>query len=93
MTTSSPRARRIRCREFVRLAFEVVGIDDWQRYVRQDPKFFGQPRSTCWSETPSKARNELGWVHEVTFPELVRKMVTHDLDVEGRSNGVSSNQL
>ena len=26
--------------EFVELAFAAAGIDDWQRYVRQDPRFF-----------------------------------------------------
>ena len=80
-------------REFVRMAFEVVGIDDWERYVRQDPKFLRPAEVDLLVGDPSKARDELGWVHEVTFPELVEKMVTHDLDVEGRSHGVGCDRL
>ena len=34
--------------EFVERAFAEVGIDDWQRYVRQDPNAScARPRSTC----------------------------------------------
>ena len=72
-------------REFVEMAFAVAGIDDWARYVRQDPKFLRPAEVDLLVGDPSRAQNELGWEREVTFPDLVERMVTHDLAVERRS--------
>ena len=69
-------------REFVRSAFEVVGIDDWERYVRQDPKFLRPAEVDLLVGDASKAQNKLGWKREVSFPDLVKKMVDHDLAIE-----------
>jgi GDPmannose 4,6-dehydratase len=69
-------------REFVRLAFEAAGIDDWQRYVRQDPKFLRPSEVDLLVGDPSKAHAKLGWKREVSFPDLVKKMVEHDLKIE-----------
>ncbi len=69
-------------REFAQLAFEVAGIDDWQRYVRQDLKFLRPAEVDVLIGDPSKSQSKLGWNREVSFPELVRKMVTHDLAME-----------
>jgi GDPmannose 4,6-dehydratase len=73
-------------REFVRMAFEVAGIDDWQRYVRQDPKFLRPSEVDLLVGDPSKAHSKLGWQREVSFPDLVKRMVTHDLEVESRAD-------
>jgi GDPmannose 4,6-dehydratase len=70
--------------ELVTLAFAEVGIDDWRPYVRQDPKFFRPAEVDLLIGDPTKAREKLGWKPEVEFPELVRMMVAHDLEVEGR---------
>jgi GDPmannose 4,6-dehydratase len=69
-------------REFVRQAFEVVGIADWERYVRQDPKFLRPSEVDLLVGDSTKAETVLGWKREVSFPELVRRMVEHDLEVE-----------
>ena len=69
--------------DLVRLAFAEVGIEDWQSYVRQDPKFFRPAEVDLLIGDPSKAREKLGWEPEVQFPELVKMMVAHDLAVEG----------
>ena len=69
-------------REFARLAFEAAGIDDWQRYVRQDPKFLRPSEVDLLVGDPSKAHAKLGWKREVSFPDLVKKMVEHDLKIE-----------
>ena len=69
-------------REFVRLAFEAAGIDDWQRYVRQDPKFLRPSEVDLLVGDPSKAHAKLRWKREVSFPDLVKKMVEHDLKIE-----------
>jgi GDPmannose 4,6-dehydratase len=71
-------------REFVRMAFEVAGIDDWQSHVRHDPKFLRPAEVDMLVGDPSKAHSQLGWVREASFPELVERMVAYDLAIESR---------
>jgi GDPmannose 4,6-dehydratase len=68
--------------DLVQRAFAEVGIDDWQRFVRQDPKFFRPAEVDLLIGDASKAREQLGWTPEVDFPELIRMMVEHDLRIE-----------
>lgn len=68
--------------DLVRLAFAEVGIEDWQSYVRQDPKFFRPAEVDLLIGDASKAREKLGWEPEVDFATLVSMMVAHDLEVE-----------
>ena len=74
--------------ELVQLAFAEVGIDDWKKYVRQDPKFFRPAEVDLLIGDASKAREKLGWEPEVTFPELVKMMVAHDLKREATRAGL-----
>ncbi|NBT30123.1 MAG: GDP-mannose 4,6-dehydratase [Gammaproteobacteria bacterium] len=69
-------------REFLDLAFAQVGIDDWQPYVRQDPKFLRPAEVDLLIGDASKAKETLGWEPEVSFPELVKMMVENDLEIE-----------
>jgi GDPmannose 4,6-dehydratase len=66
-------------RELLDTAFRVVGIDDWARYVRQDPAFMRPADAGLTLGDASKAREVLGWKPRVTFEELVTMMVEHDL--------------
>ena len=68
--------------ELVERAFAEVGIDDWKRYVRQDPKFFRPAEVDLLIGDSTKARTKLGWQPEVDFPSLVKMMVAHDLKLE-----------
>ena len=74
--------------ELVQLAFAEVGLDDWKKYVRQDPKFFRPAEVDLLIGDASKAREQLGWEPEVTFPELVKMMVAHDLQREATRAGL-----
>lgn len=65
-------------RELVDAAFGHVGLD-WQRYVKQDPKFMRPAEVDLLQADPSKARRELGWIPKVGFSELVGMMVDADL--------------
>ncbi|MEM9035714.1 MAG: GDP-mannose 4,6-dehydratase [Actinomycetota bacterium] len=67
-------------RDFVRLAFEAAGIDDWERHVRIDERFFRPAEVDLLVGDSSKARDELGWEPRVSFEELVRMMVAADLE-------------
>jgi GDPmannose 4,6-dehydratase len=66
-------------RELVEVAFGHVGIDDWAPYVRQDPRFMRPAEVDHLVGDATKARTVLGWKPRVSFEELVRMMVDHDL--------------
>jgi GDPmannose 4,6-dehydratase len=65
-------------REFVEIAFGLVGLD-WQRYVVIDPAYFRPTEVDELCGDASKAAHRLGWRSRVTFDELIRIMVEADL--------------
>jgi len=71
-------------RELLDVAFGVVGVDDWSRHVRQDPRFMRPAEVDMLIGDPSKAETVLGWKPQVSFTELVTMMVENDL-VEQRA--------
>ena len=79
-TTSSRPARPTRSATLLDLAFGHVGIDDWTRFVRQDPRFMRPAEVDVLIGDASKAREVLGWKPKVSFPELVAMMVDADLE-------------
>jgi GDPmannose 4,6-dehydratase len=68
--------------EFARLAFEHAGLDDWERYVRFDPRMLRPAEVDHLVGDASKAKRVLGWEPNVGFDELVRLMVDADLKAE-----------
>jgi GDPmannose 4,6-dehydratase len=73
--------------EFVEKAFAQAGLDDWEQYVRQDPKFFRPAEVDLLIGDSSKAKRVLGWEPEVGFDELVKMMVDNDLALEAAKAG------
>jgi GDPmannose 4,6-dehydratase len=82
-------------REFVQAAFAHVNLD-WRDYVVTDPRYYRPTEVAHLLADASKAKSKLGWVPRVTFEELVRIMVEHDLRAlrgdmaEGRTKAVKS---
>lgn len=70
-------------REFVEEAFAVLGLDPYE-YVEIDPRYFRPTEVDFLLGDASKAREKLGWKPTVTFKELVRRMVDHDLELAKR---------
>lgn len=66
-------------RELLDVAFTHAGIEDWSRYVGQDPRFMRPAEVDLLIGDPSKARETLGWQPKVAFADLVRMMVDNDL--------------
>jgi GDPmannose 4,6-dehydratase len=66
-------------REFVQRAFASVGLD-WERHVVVDPRYYRPAEVDLLVGDPAKARRVLGWAPEVTFEELVERMVRADLE-------------
>jgi GDPmannose 4,6-dehydratase len=65
-------------RRLVELAFDVVGLN-WQKYVEIDPTLVRPAEVDLLIGDASKARAKLGWKPEVTFEQLVERMVRADL--------------
>ena len=84
-------------REFVELAFSHAGIEIvWSGngvdevgtdrktgnvLVQVDPTYFRPTEVDLLLGDATKARERLGWHHRTSFPDLVREMVTSDLEV------------
>ncbi|MDB5072186.1 MAG: GDP-mannose 4,6-dehydratase [Candidatus Eremiobacteraeota bacterium] len=65
-------------RDFVRLAFEAVGLR-WEDHVIVDPRFYRPAEVDLLVGDASKANRALGWRPEVSFEQLVEQMVVADL--------------
>jgi GDPmannose 4,6-dehydratase len=70
-------------REFLTLAFERAGLDP-DRHVAIDQRYYRPSEVDLLHADASKARRELGWAPKVSFPELVARMVDHDLELAAR---------
>ena len=82
-------------REFVELAFSFIGIKiSWQGHgvneigvdtnskktiVKINPQFFRPAEVETLLGNPTKAEEELGWRREISFDEMVERMVKNDL--------------
>lgn len=65
-------------RRLVELAFQAVGLD-WEKYVVIDPALVRPAEVELLIGDPAKAKAKLGWEPEVTFEQLVERMVKADL--------------
>ena len=68
-------------REFLDEAFDVVGISNWEKYVKQDPRFMRPAEVEVLRGDASKAKYELGWTPKTDFQKLVKNMVESDLAI------------
>jgi len=70
-------------RDFLDVAFNHVGISDWSSYIKQDPRFMRPAEVDVLRGDYKKAKDEIEWIPETNFNELVSKMVEHDLKLLG----------
>ena len=84
-------------REFVDTAFKHVGMDiEWEGegvnevgkdkatgkvVVKVNPKFFRPAEVELLIGNPEKAEKALGWKREISFAELVERMVKNDMEL------------
>ena len=66
-------------KDFLDVAFNCVGIDDWSNYVVQDPKYMRPAEIDVLCGDSSKARKQLGWSPKTSFEEMVERMVNTDI--------------
>jgi GDPmannose 4,6-dehydratase len=65
--------------ELLVIAFNEIGITDWNKYVGQDERYMRPADVFYLAGDSSKAREELGWKPKTSFKEMVSKMVTNDI--------------
>jgi len=70
-------------REFLELAFKVVGISDWDKHIVYNKASHMRPAEVDYLiGDAAKARKILGWEPKTSFGELVEMMVKTDLEME-----------
>jgi len=70
-------------RELCELAFSHVGLD-YREFVEIDPRYYRPTEVDFLWGDPSKAARQLGWKPRTTFKELVRIMMTSDIELAER---------
>lgn len=65
-------------REFLDIAFNYLHIDNWEKYVKIDPKFFRPAEVDVLRGDYSKAKSAFGWEPKTSFKDLVINMLSVD---------------
>jgi len=66
-------------RQFLDYSFRHVGIDNWDKYVVQDPRFMRPAEVDYLQGDATKAKRILGWQPKTTIKEMIAKMVDNDI--------------
>lgn len=66
-------------KEFLQVAFSCVGIEDWEKYIVVDQRYFRPTDNNFLWGNYTKAYNAFGWTPKTPFETWVKKMVDHDL--------------
>jgi len=69
-------------RDLLDVAFKRVGIDEWEHFVSQDPRFMRPAEVDFLIGDSTKAHKVLGWQPKVAFKELVERMVDNDVELQ-----------
>jgi GDPmannose 4,6-dehydratase len=67
--------------DFLSIAFNEIGINDWEKYVKIDSKLYRPSEVDVLKGDYSKAESQLGWKPKVKFNEIVKKMVSNDIKI------------
>ena len=69
--------------EFLDVAFNRIGISDWENYIKQDPRYMRPAEVAVLCGDSTKARNVLSWTPKTSFEEMVNRMVDNDIHLLG----------
>jgi GDPmannose 4,6-dehydratase len=68
-------------REFLDVAFKSVNVVDWEKHVKQDPKYMRPAEIDVLCGDSTKARGLLNWSPKTSFEDMVRRMVMNDIEL------------
>jgi len=67
--------------EFAQEAFKVVGIDNWEKYVKVNKDLFRPAEVDFLIGDATRAKKILGWQTQTSFEDLVKMMVESDIEL------------
>jgi GDPmannose 4,6-dehydratase len=70
-----------RVRDFLQEALACIGVDNYEDYFVVDPQFYRPCEVEYLCGDSSKAQRELDWKPEISFKQLVQRMVESDINV------------
>lgn len=76
-------------REFLEEAFHVAGIEDWEKYVKHNPKYDRPAEVDLLIGDASKAHRVLDWQPTVDFKDLVKIMVEAEIAMVKKEKEIS----
>jgi len=75
-------------RDFLKIAFNIIGIEEWERYVKQDKRYMRPAEVDMLIGDSTKALNELGWAPKTSFIEMIGKMVKNDIKILSHEHSI-----
>ena len=66
-------------RDFLDVAFNHIGIEDWSRFIKQDKRFLRTSEPGALKGDSTLAHEELNWKPSLSFKGMVEKMVDNDI--------------
>ena len=67
-------------RDLLDVAFKQIDIYNWEQYIVIDPQFYRPAEVEYLLGIPDKAKQQLEWEPQVTFEQLIKTMVEHDIN-------------
>jgi GDPmannose 4,6-dehydratase len=67
-------------KDLIQVAFDHLELD-WKKHVMSEPKLFRPAEVDYLLGDPTKSKKKLGWQPKLSFEELIRKMVDHDVQL------------
>lgn len=66
-------------RDVVNIAFNEVGISDWEQYIKSDPRFKRPAELNSLRGDMSRAKQKLNWEPATSFEDMIKMMVREDV--------------
>jgi GDPmannose 4,6-dehydratase len=67
-------------RAFVETAFKLIGVVDWNKYVKISDEFKRPTEVDFLMGDATKAREKLNWMPTIGFEEMIKKMIEADYE-------------
>lgn len=67
-------------KEFVEIAFETVGISNWEKFVSSDESLIRKTENPAVVGNSEKILASLGWQPTINFEQIVKNMTISDLE-------------
>jgi len=71
-------------KDFLTIAFFKVGINNWEKYIKQDERYMRPAEVDVLRGDPTKAIDILNWKSKTSFEEMIGKMIKNDILLESK---------